>query len=328
MMEKINFSDSSLYHPKGILRKPINIEITDDVISVVLAGGLGNMMFQISTILSYAKDNNLRPLIGYWTTHQSESSRWSKRLNRYARNHHFEPWGGHILQDRPVSLGEVYPKLPWFNDRPNAFEWWFNQDFAYELDTGKSGLFVDIGKDLVPPFLVQGYFFNYRFWHHNRDYILDMFTLDEELRDWMYYHYGNLFQQKTISVHLRLGNDTDFMPVEKVPMKWVIDKIESLVEGKDDNVLIFSDNLPAAKKMLYLNCDVRRSQLHFIEDDPYICMELMSRCDKHILSNSTLSFWGAYMDRNENNPETYIHESFFKEHPIEMIPYDNWKIEE
>jgi hypothetical protein len=34
------------------------------------------------------------------------------------------------------------------------------------------------------------------------------------------------------------------------------------------------------------------------------------------------------MDRKENNPETYIHSSFFKEHPREMIPYENWKIED
>jgi len=30
----------------------------------------------------------------------------------------------------------------------------------------------------------------------------------------------------------------------------------------------------------------------------------------------------------ENNPHTYLHKSFLKNHPKEMIPYENWKIED
>ena len=39
-------------------------------------------------------------------------------------------------------------------------------------------------------------------------------------------------------------------------------------------------------------------------------------------------FGGAYLDKVENNPHTYIHRSFLKEHCMEMIPYNNWKIED
>jgi len=53
---------------------------------------------------------------------------------------------------------------------------------------------------------------------------------------------------------------------------------------------------------------------------------MMARCDKHILSNSTLSFWGAYLDNKQENNDTYLHESFFEYHPRTMIPYNNWQI--
>ena len=41
--------------------------ITDKTGSVVLMGGLGNLMFQMAALLSYAKDNlNAEPVLGYW----------------------------------------------------------------------------------------------------------------------------------------------------------------------------------------------------------------------------------------------------------------------
>ena len=325
MNHKVELDNDGLL--KGVLKGETPVVITDDTVSVVLAGGLGNMMFQIATLLSYCKDKSLRPLIGYWTTHQSETSRWSRRLNRWARNHHFEPWGGHDLEEKPISVGEVYPKLPWFDSRPNAFKWWFHQELAWDYDTGKGGVYIDLDTIVKPPFLMQGYFFNHKYWHHNRDYIIDMFKMDDDLRWWIDYNYGFLFNFETISIHMRLGNDNDFMPVELVPYQWYIDKIESLIENGSQRVLVFSDNLDKAKRMLYQS-EIPRSQFHFIDEDPYICMDLMAKCDKHILSNSTLSFWGAYLDNKENNPHTYIHKSFLKEHPKEMIPYENWKFEE
>jgi hypothetical protein len=64
----------------------------------------------------------------------------------------------------------------------------------------------------------------------------------------------------------------------------------------------------------------------FIDEDPYISIHMMGMCDKHILSNSTLSFWGAYLDKKQENEHTYIHPSFFDLHPHSMIPYNKWKI--
>lgn len=311
----------------GVLKAPVPIVVDDKTVSVVLAGGLGNMLFQIATLISYCKDKDLKPVLGYWTTHQSESSRWSRRLNKWGRNHHFEPWGGHIMEERPISPGDVYASLPWFDSKPNAFKWWFHQELAWDYDTGKGGVYFDLDNIVKPPFLMQGYFFNQKYWHHNRDYIIDMLKLDEDLRWWIDYNYGFLFNFETISLHMRLGNETDFMPVEQVPHEWIINKTESLIKNSAQRVLVFSDNLPKAKKILYRS-DIPRSQFHFIDEDPYVCLDLMAKCDQHILSNSTLSFWGAYLDKKENNPHTYIHKSFLKEHCMEMIPYTNWKFED
>jgi hypothetical protein len=127
-------------------------------------------MFQIAALLSNSKDKmNFDPIFGYWLTHQSEYSGRSKVLDCNTRNHHFDPWGGHELKDRGITLGNIFPKLPWFYGRPPAFDWDFNQRLTWEFDTGQGGEYIPIEKVASPPFLIQGYFFNSLYWHfHHR----------------------------------------------------------------------------------------------------------------------------------------------------------------
>ena len=153
-----------------------------------------------------------------------------------------------------------------------------------------------------------------------------MFTLDKDFESWLHYHYSRYFDTDTISLRLRMGSDHDFMQPDMVPPEWVEKKLNELME-EDTRVLVFSDNLKRAEKMID-RYDLPKWRFIYIDEDAYVCMELMSRCNKHILSNSTLSFWGAYLDKVENNPHTYIHKSFLNNHPKEMIPYKNWKIED
>lgn len=305
------------------LQNPKDVNITDKTVSVLLMGGLGNMMFQSATLMVYSKEMGYDPLIGYWTTHQSESSRWNEHLNRGGRNIHFDPWGGHILKDPHISFGDVYPKLPWFDSRPNAFEWWFDQSLAWDIDTGESGVYYDLKQKVKPPYLFQGYFFNKLYWHHERDYILDLFTPDESILKYIDYHYGELLK-KSISLHLRMGGGRqDFHEIPTVPPEWV----KGILDEYDDGhkVLVFSDNIERSKYFIE-ELGYPKQKFVLVDEDPYIAVHMMSMCDMHILSNSTLSFWGAYLDKKQENEYTFIHETFFERHPHSMIPYSSWKI--
>ena len=111
--------------------------------------------------------------------------KFNKHLNRNGRNIHFDPWGGHILKDPHISFGDVYPKLPWFDSRPNAFEWWFDQSLGWDIDTGEGGVYYDLKQKVKPPYLFQGYFFNKLYWHHERDYILEIFEPDENITNYI-----------------------------------------------------------------------------------------------------------------------------------------------
>jgi hypothetical protein len=59
----------------------------------------------------------------------------------------------------------------------------------------------------------------------------------------------------------------------------------------------------------------------------YISLIMMSMCDDYILHNSTLSFWGAYLNKNQPKCKTIMNINFFKNHPRELIPPKyNWKV--
>lgn len=285
-------------------------------------GGLGNVMFQIAALMSYAKDNpNVDPKLGYWISHQSEYSLKSSITNSPMKNHHFEPWGGHNLKEKGVSLGDIFPKLPWFDGRPLAFHWDFNQRLTWEFDTGSGGQYVPISDITKPPFLIQGYFFNHQYWHHNRDFLLDLFTPNQEIEKYIQFHYSNIFKKPTTSLHLRMGNDNDFISPIVPPIEWYNNILSS--ESSENQILIFTDNQKMSSNLLK-KLDIPKSNFIFIDEDPHISMIMMSKCDKHILSNSTLSFWGAYLDNKKENTDTFIHQTFFEYHPKSMIPYDSW----
>jgi len=299
-------------------------QITDKTGSVLLMGGVGNLMFQISALLSYAKDNpKVEPVLGYWLSHQSEFSLQSNITQTSKRNHHFDPWGGHEVKDRGISLGDIFPNLPWFYGRPEAFIWDLDQRLAWEYDTGSGGEFIPIKEITNTPFLIQGYFFNKNYWHHNREYLLNFFQPNTNILDYLHKNYSKTFRNPTTSLHMRMGNNNDFISPIIPPIEWY-EYVLSLL-STDDQILLFTDN--KEKSSFLLNkLDINKERIMFIDEDPHVSMLMMAKCDKHILSNSTLSFWGAYLDNKQENSDTYIHESFFQYHPKSMIPYDSWRI--
>jgi hypothetical protein len=150
-----------------------------------------------------------------------------------------------------------------------------------------------------------------------------MFQPNKDLLDYLQLNYSNLYKDGTISLHLRLGNDNDFIQPVIPPIEWYRRVLNMIRYGH--HILVFTDNESRAKDLLN-ELDIPKSDVTFIDEDPHTSMFMMARCDKHILSNSTLSFWGAYLDNKQENNDTYLHESFFEYHPKTMIPYNNWQI--
>jgi hypothetical protein len=90
--------------------------------------------------------------------------------------------------------------------------------------------------------------------------------------------------------------------------------------------LVFSDDLTRARYILFM---LQRYgyKVHFIDENVVMSLLLMSMCRHHIMTSSTLSFWGAYLDsRQPLGGRTIFPKSFLKEHGKTVIPYSEWEM--
>ena len=68
-------------------------------------------------------------------------------------------------------------------------------------------------------------------------------------------------------------------------------------------------------------------KLVYVDENVVTSVKMMSLCQHHVLTSSTLSFWGAYLDRNQpEGGRTILDHTFFAAHGKGMVPYPSWEV--
>jgi hypothetical protein len=128
------------------------------------------------------------------------------------------------------------------------------------------------------------------------------FKLRSENIDRLKTEYASLFDKKTISLHYRLGGDrvTDFMQNyhKNVSIDYYKQALEVAQYNPDEyNILVFSDRMDQCKELLK-ELDY---PFYFIQNENNVLdFTMMSLCNVNIVSNSTFSWWAAYMNQNDH----------------------------
>ena len=104
----------------------------------------------------------------------------------------------------------------------------------------------------------------------------------------------------SVSVHVRRGdylsnpkNHSLMHVAEPSYYQAAISRIVSRV--KDPEFYVFSDDMAWAKENITLDYPCTYIS-HNSQADSYIDMQLMSKCQHHIIANSTFSWWGAWLN--------------------------------
>ena len=151
----------------------------------------------------------------------------------------------------------------------------------------------------------NSYLQSLKYYNNFKSELLDIFSPDEESYEYILNKY-DIFKNKNIikvSLHLRLlwgGNI-------KYSSQYYIDSI-NFIKNKlniiDNNIkfLVFSDNISEAK--IILN-NITEDFIYFEHNKDYIDLWSMSLCDHNIICHSTLSWWGAYLNKNLNRLVLY-----------------------
>jgi hypothetical protein len=160
------------------------------------------------------------------------------------------------------------PYFPWLPERETEIQHYFKQE------NGKNYI---INPPFKPNLCLDGFFQRHELFDNFRDKLIaEIFRVPED------YH------PNTVGVHIRRGdflNDQENFPVQ--PKEYYLKALE-LLNYKNNKVVICTDDI-AWSKQNFPKFEIREKTNEL--DDIYF----LANCSALVMSNSTFSFWGAYL---------------------------------
>lgn len=168
-----------------------------------------------------------------------------------------------------------------------------------------------------------GYFQSEKYF--DKKLIREKFSISKYMRESLMEKYGHLICKKPVSINVRRGDyllHPNHHPVCNI--KYYL-KCISLI-GSDRFFLITSDDAQWCKK------NFQRENFHVIDDiSPLQSLYLQSMCCDHIISNSTFSWWGAWLNPNKDKkvlaPKTWFGPNMAFNDTKDLFPHDWFLVE-
>ena len=246
--------------------------------------------------------------------------------------------GNQLFQSAVVlALAKKHNKIPIFppmTDQRCSRKISYNQSYLHKLQKAHVGnipLFIEKGFSYKPIQIYEntrliGYFQSEKYFIEYKEYILDSLCLPDIMVNVIREKYQNIIQKtNTVSIHVRRG---DYVQLQQFHCVQDIDYYEKALQyfNKNENYfVIFSDDIDWCKELsLFQNLPNKC----FIQDVDYHELYLMSQCKHNIIANSTFSWWGAYMNPNNEKivvaPQKWFGPQGHKD-TYDVIP-DSWII--
>lgn len=257
--------------------------------------GLGNQLFQLFNLISYSVDNKFK-----WYIVDSEP---------VDKNRPFY-WNSILKNVKPFLTSETVPSIKYNEPR-----------FSYSK---------------IPEFtdnvIFTGYFQSWKYFEHNKNEIIKLLgfeSIKEELAS--EYNYSNL-----ISMHFRIGDYIHHKGSHPImDESYYIGALREMINvtGRDDwRVLYFceDDNIELVRsKIVTIGASFHGITFQKINSkySDWEQLLIMSLCQHNIVANSTFSWWGSYLNENNNTvyyPDKWFGENFKDSHDVSDLCPDDW----
>jgi hypothetical protein len=208
-----------------------------------------------------------------------------------------------------VSLALDHHALPVFpdylSDKSNNIPFYFEKMF-YHLNTSR----FPISHRYHEPFYeycpipykrnmsIRGYFQSEKYFKKHKKEILKLFAPHPEITEYLTTKYKDILAHPTtVSLHWRSYHDED--PEQKIFIQYGKSYYEKAIERFPNDALfvVFSNKIDACKKELL---SIHRPMVFIEGNYDYQDLYLMSMCTHNIISNSSFSWWAAYLNPNPN----------------------------
>ena len=230
------------------------------MITGVLMGRLCNQMFQIAAVVSHAFDNKFqctfpRAVLGGTPT-KEESDIYAKTIFR---------------------------KVP------------YTSDFSFVTQRYQETGFNYAQLPALDSVIYEGYFQSHKYFEHNRDIILDLFSPADEIENYILEKYAYfLDRDDTVSVSIRRGDYTT---------ERYINHHGLLPRDYYDRAM---DHFPKTHTFLFFSDDIEWCKQEFGEQENFLFIEdeidvvdfyLIGKMRHNIIANSTFPWWAAWMSQ-------------------------------
>lgn len=262
-------------------------------VKVYPAGGLGNQLFIYATGLATARrlgvDLQVDPIHltldplrkleldsfrSYYKLVDRSGRLLPLRLTQQALNIRFGPFNNQLLEQ---SLPGSRHVGRWGGSPRSRHLWGYFQSWAY---------FDDIATTLRD---------DLRLIVNKSD---DFMSLSRQIQD----------SEVPIGVHVRRGDFAENSPHGRLPDSY-FEAALTLVTGSKpaSDVFVFSDDIPSLRAASFLGA--RPERIHFLDQKnklrPIEIVNLLAQCERIVMSNSSLSWWGAWLGASKSQTAIY-----------------------
>ena len=253
----------------GITDLELEIRLVKDKYNVVqepnfvtsnLAGGLGNLLFEIANAYSFGLRYNLKCKFDF---NHSLPNQGTKVDNYY---------------------DNILKKVQFNNFDKSNFKIIDQKRFEYDK-------YSYTGGDIC----FNGHFHSYKYFEEYESEIKNLFECPIETKEYILKKYGKLLDKRTASIHIRRGDYVQFFSKDYIILdKAYYERALDTLSNQFETVFVFSDDIEWCKESF------DGGNFVFIENEKdYIDLYLMSMCDHNIISNSSFSWWGAWLNQNK-----------------------------
>ena len=245
--------------------------------------GLGNVLYQISTVYSICKKYNIQFNTFYM-------NKYIEKLKEFELNHDKK-----IFRNLDLSIQEEKIEIELYASDSHIYSEKLIQDILENKD-----------KSIL---IKNSYLQSTKYYIEYEKEIQRLFEPDEEFKQIIKNKYPKIFDnnQSNICIQMRLnwGGGVKLNP------QFILKAIEYLKNNNfiqnNINLWIFSDNIPKAKNIL---SSIKNYNIIFVNDNQYDYEDLwtMSFINNHIVCFSTFSWWGAFLNQNKDKKIVYSYD--------------------
>lgn len=218
------------------------------------------------------------------------------------------------------------------NDTSPLYPYWrYQRYFKYNLPQGsiQAATIREVEFEYNPIHTsghaaILGYFQSPKYWKDQECIISDILTFEHDFYARVKEKYDFLTEEypETIAVHIRRGDYVNNPNYVELGLEYYIPALAQIPDIKKKAILIFSDDLQAAKAI-----GGDDSNVIYVwggTDIEDLCM--MTMCDYHIIANSSFSWWGAYLSYSKKivRPKRHFAGDLAKRATTKDLYPENW----